>query len=150
MRWDVYHLPPAPLAVESFAKRAESPYLTAHEDLRAAVATAIDGRGPERPLGRVSLTIICYVGSNKRDGMYRPQKVHKLHLVLDPIYRALLDERVIEDMGDVYEIRTCLVRNSAREGFRIDVQELPTAGESSRPSPEPVEQALKASRGGAR
>ena len=135
MRVDVYQLPGQALAVQSFSKRGEAPYLDAHEELRSAVVKAFAHEQPREPFERVSLTIICYVGSNKRDGYYRAQRVHTLHYTLDPIYRALQDAGVIASMEAIYDIRTCLVRQSSREGFRVQVDELPTARESS-PAPQ--------------
>lgn len=127
MRVDVYQLPEQALAVQSFQKRGEAPYLDAHEHLRSEVVKAIghENLAPPEPFKRCSLTIICYVGSPKSDGFYRAQRVHTLHYTLDPIYRALLDADVIASMESIYDIRTCLVRKSAREGFRIQVDELP-------------------------
>ncbi len=125
MRVDVYALPAQALAVQSFRRRGEKPYLDAHAELRAAVAMAIADKAPEEPYGRVSLTVICYTGKKKQDGYYRAERVHTLHYTLDPIYRALLDCRVIASLEAIYEIRVCLVRDSPREGFRIDVQPLP-------------------------
>lgn len=126
MRVDVYALPAAALAVQSFRKRGEAAYLDAHEELRAAVVTKIAEAGcaPAAPYARVSLTVICYVGKKRQDGLYRAERVHTLHYTLDPIYRALLDAGVIASMEAIYEIRTCLVRDSAHEGFRIDARPL--------------------------
>jgi len=124
VRFDVYQLPAQELAVQSFHARGESPYLNAHEELRAAVAQAIGGNGPEEPYGKCSLTIVCYTGKKRQDGRYRAERVHTLHYVLDPIYRALMDSKVITGMEAVCEIRTMLRRDSEREGFRIVVEPL--------------------------
>lgn len=127
MRVDVYALPGAALAVQSFQKRGEKEYLDAHEELRAEVHKAIahSGKAPTQPYRRAELTIGCYTGKRTQgDGRYRAERVNTLHYVLDPIYRALLDARVIADMKALYEIRTYLERDSDREGFRIHVTEI--------------------------
>lgn len=116
-------LPGSDLNVQSFAKRGEPPYLTAFDALAAAVHTTLEATGgaPEEPYARAELTIGCYVGSPKSDGFYRPQLVTTLFYVLEPIYRALCDSKVITGMGALYEIRTYLERDSSREGFFIQL-----------------------------
>lgn len=127
MQVDVFLLPHRDLSVQSFSARGEAPYLSAHEELRAAVALAIGNLTQQEhsaPYARCAVTIVCYTGKKKQDGRYRPERVHTLHYCLDPIYRALLDSEVIATMEAIDSIRVVLRREQEHEGFRIIVEEL--------------------------
>lgn len=121
---DVHALAMRPLMVQSFHARGEAPYLDAHEALRAevSIAAGFSGQLPRQPLLRARLTIICYVGKRRADGYYRPRRAHMLHMILDPIYRALLDDGIVASMAGVDDIRVALRRNE-HEGFRIVITE---------------------------
>lgn len=119
-------LPGSPLSVNSFGKRRQSAYLTAFEELRAEVSMYAGAAGlPEQPFARCTLTIICYSRPGRRGvGRYRPGAVHTLWFVLDPIYRALLDVGIIQNMRAIYAMRTVVAHGAEFEGFRIRVTEL--------------------------
>lgn len=126
---DVQALARQALKVQSFHARGEAPYLDAHDELRAetAIAAGFSGQLPPQPLQRAALTIICYVGRRRYDGYYRPRRAHMLHYILEPFYAALIDGRIIVNMGSVDSIRVMLRRNE-REGFRVHLRELAPGG----------------------
>jgi hypothetical protein len=123
MRFDVYALARRELAVESFGKRAERPYLDAFEDLADKVSRARGDAGVpnDTKYEDVALTVTFYVGSKKQDGYYRPERAYELWLLLDPIYWALGSDGVITGKEALTQISVRLVRNSPREGIRIVV-----------------------------
>jgi hypothetical protein len=130
VRIDVYQLARRELAVESFGKRAQQPYLSAFEELAKAVQGARNDAGIpcDSHYEHVRLTVICYVGKgSKSDGFYRPRQCKRLWLLLDPIYWALGADGITASDDALHPITVELVRGAPREGFRIIVDELPEA-----------------------
>lgn len=124
---DVYALARRELAVESFGRRAEAPYLAAFGDLAEAVQKARNDAGIpcDTKYEHVALAVTYYVGKGaKADGYYRPRQSKRIWLLLDPIYWALGADGVTASDDAFNPISVRLVRGYHREGFRIEVEPL--------------------------